>query len=1046
MNKKRTRIILLLFLACILPLQMMAVPAIPQTVSVYQADGKQVQLKLYGDEHFHYATDAYGYLINQKADGNYYYSSFSQDGRVQLSEHPYGSMQKAMHREQIPQSVKDLAVQRREQHRDISHTAGLRSAPARSSKQTQARQLVLLVEFQDVKFTTYDPKQSFSDLLNKENYYQGGAQGSARDYFLANSMHQFDPSFEVYGPYATTKAMAEYGGNDSYGGDKNPTAMVIEALRAAVADGVDLSLYDANNDKVLDNVYVFYAGYSESEGAEENTIWPHSYTMYYDNVELNGIRLDTYACSAEMRLQDRHMTGIGTFCHEYSHVLGLWDMYDTDYEASGGQAHHWDALSLMASGSYNNRGYCPPYLNAEERAQLGWFDIPLLEEAGDYTLQTIAHNQAYRIDTDNENEYFVIEYRKKEDWDSYIPGEGGIIIYHVDKSQNMVNGMTAAQRWMVNAVNCYPEHRCMYIVDANNQKAAIAKDVYYPSAKGNNAFNLTSKPAALSWAGVPLPFQIEAMQHDGQTATFKAKVDHEFAHVAGVVSLYDGNPLANAVVQLRPIVETRSAFGLRMLRAANEENSYICRSNSQGVYGFYNIPAGRYLLTCQADKYMPLSYEMQLENNAYKQNLVMLTEDEQYFHEGFSWYNKEDLISMSVGTGGSSFILGARWTAEELKEVVGELFGTMTLALSSGNPDVTCMIIRDDTTIIAEKTIENAPSGDVSFNFMSDTIAIEAEQDYIIGFLIEDYPESAYPVKIDNGPAVKGKGDLIYGGPEDGWLGLADVSNGSIDANWVLSFVTCVNKPYVPVEELSLAKDSMQMRVGEEYYMPTKILPSDATYRTSQWTSSDENVVKVNNTGLIQARAVGEAYVKVSVDRGRMSDSCKIVVVPSLTSGVKVQSTQHHILMSWTAGVDDSWKLYYAPTSSPSAVDSLDLDEPLACLSGLKEAATYNLKVYAYSESVLTDSIVRVVNMTKAKSDYPAIYIAPSYTAESPFLLDVHNLKSAYESMKWYIDEKEVQAPLVRALPAGEHLLEVEIHYGADKGVEYIRRKIQVKE
>ncbi|MBO5916439.1 MAG: hypothetical protein J6Q25_05955, partial [Bacteroidales bacterium] len=124
MNKKRTRIILLLFLACILPLQMMAVPAYPQTISVRQADGKQVQIKLYGDEHFHYATDAYGYLINQKADGNYYYSSFSQDGRVQLSEHPYGSMQKAMHREQIPQAVKDLAMQRREQMLGRSHSAG----------------------------------------------------------------------------------------------------------------------------------------------------------------------------------------------------------------------------------------------------------------------------------------------------------------------------------------------------------------------------------------------------------------------------------------------------------------------------------------------------------------------------------------------------------------------------------------------------------------------------------------------------------------------------------------------------------------------------------------------------------------------------------------------------------------------------------------------------------------------------------------------------------------------------------------------------------
>lgn len=1041
MKRKMTWLVLLMMCALCMPMSLKANMAYPYPVSIRQADGKEVQLRLYGDEFFHYTTDVHGYLLNQKADGLYYYSSFGEDGRIKISNHPYGSAQKMMHREQIPQALKDRVAMAREEKRMQAQAAGLRSAPARAANQGKKRQLVLLVEFADVSFKTANPTTAFSDLLNKENYYMYGAQGSARDYFYENSMQQFDPSFDVYGPYKVSKAMAEYGGNDDYGNDKDPYSLIIEALTAAVSDGVDLSLYDADNDKILDNVYVFYAGYSESEGADETAVWPHSSTLYHRDVRLNGILLGTYACSAELRLADNQMSGIGTFCHEYAHVLGLMDLYDTDYAESGGTAHTWGALSLMAQGSYSNHGKCPPYLCAEERAQLGWYDIPLLDAKGDYTILPVSQNQAYRINTENENEYFVIEYRKKQAWDSYIDAEG-ILLYHVDKSQNMVNGWPATYRWLTNTVNCYPLHRCMYIVDASNQQAAITRDVMYPSSRGNNSFSVQSKPSSLSWSGLPLPVSIENMQHDGEKATFSVVKDEDNVHVAGIVTLYDGSVLPNAVVQLSPIVETRSASGLRMLRAADAEDSYICRSNSMGIYGFYHIPAGTYLLTCQADKYMPVSYELHLQSGSYKQDMVMLTEDEQFYHEKFSWYNQDDILTRSVGTSGDSFILGARWTAEELKDVVGEFFGTLSLRIASGNPDVTAMVVIEDTVIIAEKTIENVPSGLVDFNFREDTVLIEPDQDYIIAFHIDDYPENAFPVVIDNGPAVSEKGDLIFS--KDAWITLSDASNASIDANWVLSFVTCVNKPLVPVTELSLPFDSTQMRVGEEFYMPTKILPSDATYRTAEWSSGNTAVVSVNNTGLIKAVSPGEAYVKVTVDRGKMSDSCKIVVVPSLSSEMQVTYSQHSAMLSWLRGDDDVWELSYAG-SDALVLDSLSLNEPMAYIDDLEPGKIYTFKIYAYKESVLTDSLERVITTIKTSSDYPAIYLPSNLKPGQTLLLDVHNVKS-YEQLIWRFDGEEPKLPYVLELPAGEHLLEVDIHYGDNKGVESIRRKFKVKE
>lgn len=1044
MNRQMKWTLCGLLSALCLPLQLMANVAIPQAVSVRQADGKEVQIRVHGDEFFHYTTDMNGYLINQKKDGNYYYSSFAEDGRIRLSSNPYGSLKPVMHREYIPQTVKEKAVQRREEVNARRNGAGLRSAPARSAILTHPtpRQLVLLVEYTDVKFSSATANADFSALLNEKGYFQNGATGSAYDYFYENSLHQFNPTFDVYGPFTTSKAMAEYGGNTEYGSDKNPQEMIVEAVKAAAAGGVDLSRYDLDGDGMLDNVFVFYAGFSESEGGDENTIWPHASNLYYQNISINGIRLGSYACSSELRFFNKTMCGIGTFCHEYAHVLGLWDIYDTDYEENG-SANDWGILSLMSSGNYNNNGRTPPYMNAEEREQLGWYKIPTLQASGDYSLLPVSQNEAYRIETDNKNEYFVIEYRKQEKWDSYI-GKDGVIIYHVDKSQNMVGDMTAAQLWMYNMVNCFPSHRCMYLVDASNKNAAITADVFYPYDR-NKSFNLDSKPASVSWNALPLEVGLYNIAHDGEKATFQAKSENEKAHVGGIVSMYDGSPLSNAVVQLSPIVETRTASGLRMARAAKEEDSYICRSNAQGQYGFYRLPAGKYLLSCQADKYMPVSYELQLETGSTKQNIVMLTEDEQYYHEGFAWYNQEDMPVMSVGTAGSDFVVGTFWTAEDLKEVVGDMFGTTSIRMSSGNPDVTCMIVVDDTTVIAEQTLENVPSGEITFSFRNDSVKIEEGVDYHVAFAISDYPENAYPVMIDNGPAVSGKGDLFYGGQEDGWITLAEASKGSIDGNWIISFVSCIDKPYVPVEELSMSHDSIEMRVGEEMYMATKILPSDATSRTTQWRSSDPSVVMVNNTGLITAQTPGEAYVYVSVDKGQKTDSCKVSVVASLSSAMQLRNSQRQVFLSWDGGVDDAWKLYYSKPSD-TQMDSLLLDEPLVCVTGLEPGNMYQFKMYAYQNGVLSDSLQRVVNLPKISNDFPALYMEASYTEGEPCMIDVNNLKAPYEKLLWFIDDEAVQAPLLRSIPAGKHILKVEIHYTADEDVETIVRKFEVKE
>lgn len=105
-----------------------------------------------------------------------------------------------------------------------------------------------------------------------------------------------------------------------------------------------------------------------------DVIWPHSNTLDdglgYD-LRLDGITISRYACSNEIRYGSQPLmpVGIGTFVHEFGHVLGLLDHYDTSYNSGRTGVSAWDT---MAAASYNDNQNTPPTFSAFERAELGW--------------------------------------------------------------------------------------------------------------------------------------------------------------------------------------------------------------------------------------------------------------------------------------------------------------------------------------------------------------------------------------------------------------------------------------------------------------------------------------------------------------------------------------------------------------------------------------------------------------------------------------------------------------------------------------------------
>lgn len=480
------------------------VPAKPVTITVQQADGSQIKLRVNGDEHFSWRTTEEGYPIIKEDDGNYYYASYSTSGiatattqRVAVN----GVMQAAPSTvsNQGMEAIASYANTQQRIAKSIDPDTPEASFPSTGT----IRSIVLLVEYADVRFSVDNPNQAFYNQLNQEGYSVSGATGSAKDYFTANSQGQFDGQFDVYGPYTLSNNRSYYGGNDSSGSDLRPQEMVSEAAELADKDGVDFSQYDFDGDGYIDNVFVYYAGHNEAEGASEDTIWPHKWAVS-SRPTFDGLRLYIYACSSELRgYTGTTIAGIGTFCHEFSHVFGLADHYDTN-GSTNGTSLGLGTYDIMTSGSYNNSGNTPPLHNALELEMIGWTTPTVIDKSQAITLEPIQNGTTYKIETETDGEYFLIENRNINStvWDNYIAGEG-LFITHVDRSSSYM------YLWNANGPNTISSHECLRFMVAGQVtlNGYNWAKVPYPSGT-NNSWTTDSNPAALSWSNNEVPYNI----------------------------------------------------------------------------------------------------------------------------------------------------------------------------------------------------------------------------------------------------------------------------------------------------------------------------------------------------------------------------------------------------------------------------------------------------------------------------------------------------------------------------------------------------------
>ena len=515
---------ILLTLVCLLSaLSLLGVPAKPGSFKYTQPDGSVISLWRHGDEFGHWLTDNQGRVVRKEADGFY-----RVDAMADLA---------SLHR---------TAMEKRQQANRQRRTRRGSGSIATGDK----HYLVILVEFKDCEFTVTAPNASFSDMLNVEGYTDNDATGSARDYYMDNSHDEFRPHFDVYGPATLDNTKAYYGGNTASGDDKCPEQAVKEAL-VQLQNQINFSQYDNDGDGEVDLVFMYYAGHGEADSDDEDAIWPHQWSFDAAglNLTLGGKKINNYACTNELNGGTVKMCGIGTACHEFGHAMGLPDFYDVDYDTNDECGGLYD-FSLMCSGSYNNDGRTPPYLNIEERLLLGWLKeedaFEDITESRNYVLPSIQSDKAFRTATDQDGEYFVYECRANTGWDASLPAHG-MIVYHVDKSDRTVkiDGMntapTAAELWSnwqaTNAINENGSHPCFYVVPAYGQDDLMfgyeyygnymyfdpygkgyARQMPFPGSQGVTDFT------AKSWNGILSSVSLSQIAYNDGKVTFTASV------------------------------------------------------------------------------------------------------------------------------------------------------------------------------------------------------------------------------------------------------------------------------------------------------------------------------------------------------------------------------------------------------------------------------------------------------------------------------------------------------------------------------------------
>ena len=511
---------------------------------VPQPDGTMLTVLLQGDENISWYTTTDGMLLVKRGNG-YYVAQVKADGSLAASSLlAHGPAMRgteetnmmllqdkakfAKYSSKLLGQPGELPVT--EWTNGVTRKMKIRDDSTLFPHMGSPKALVILVEFTDTTFTLPDPKASFNDYLNNEtgNIVDRGhgenrnAKG-VKGYFKDMSFGQFTPKFDVVGPVKLSHPLRYYGaGND------NMSRLIPDAC-SAVNDSVDFSQYDSNGDGYVDLVYVIYAGHSESEaGNSTDDIWPKS--GYSDFGTFDGKKVYRYGVNNELNgretSKNKLINGIGLFCHEFSHTMGLPDIYATSgapgYNKDNFGMEFWD---LMDGGEYVHSGRFPTAYTSWEREVMGWMNVDTLTDTAHVVLRTIdskgdSARSCKIVNPSVKNEAIYLQNIQNKGWNYYLPGHG-LLVYRVSYASDDVNFADNPNNGSRPRIVCIP---------ADGKLGAIADyaddstpDNYYADMAGDTypgTSNVSSIASFTMYSGDALDRPILNIKEDGTLVSF----------------------------------------------------------------------------------------------------------------------------------------------------------------------------------------------------------------------------------------------------------------------------------------------------------------------------------------------------------------------------------------------------------------------------------------------------------------------------------------------------------------------------------------------
>ena len=418
---------------CFLYAQAAYLKNVPTTLT--QPDGTVLHCFASGDEFFNYLHDANGYTIIQHPVTGYYVYADKKDGKLVATDFVAGKYNPAS-KHLTPYNLispEEWRAKRKAWKAPDIRPKNHDFIPNHGT----LNNISIFIRFSDDdEFTnTYS---SIDNMFNDEtagassliNYFKSVSYNAITipTYFYPGHNGETIISYQdiypksYFQPYNASTNPNGYNDDERRDREFDLLERAINYINANYPIPTDLEL-DYNSDGYVDNVCFIVKG---NIVGWSGLLWPHKWTLYDRDIRINGKVVHSF----NFQLADAtDYFNTTIMCHEMNHTLGAPDLYHYDEE----NLNPIDSWDLMATGITP-----PQHCGAYMKMKYGhWIDeIPEIIQAGTYTLNPISsptpENVAYKIATDDPNQFYVLEYRNTSTpFESGLPGSG-LVIYRVD--------------------------------------------------------------------------------------------------------------------------------------------------------------------------------------------------------------------------------------------------------------------------------------------------------------------------------------------------------------------------------------------------------------------------------------------------------------------------------------------------------------------------------------------------------------------------------------------------------------------------------------